>query len=276
MAGNARTHGRSVISKIHLLLAAIAKGNPCTLTEMAARTGLPLSTVHRLSTELAAWRVLERAEDGRYRAGAVLHAVAEPCLSCATRVPRSMSQLRRYAAPVMEDLHRVIGLPVRVGYLDRSAVAYLEKRVAHQPVSDMSSAARLPAHATALGKVLLAYAPPRTSDAVLGGGLQQFTPNTVTDPDQLRQDFRVIRATGVGTCDRELDLHAGGVAMPVFGARGQIVVAMELTLCGLRRGVAACMPGLAVAASALSRELPTADALGATRHERAAGPWLAS
>ena len=56
----------------------------------------------------------------------------------------------------MEDLFRATGASVRVGYLDGMRVAYLEKTSAHVPVSDVRSA-RLPVHATALGKALLAF-----------------------------------------------------------------------------------------------------------------------
>jgi len=139
-----------VISKISSLLAAIGTGSPCTLTEIAGRSALPLSTAHRLCSELVAWRVLERADDGRFRAGAVLQALTE---TRGTPASTSGSRLRGYAAPVMEDLHRATGLTVRVGFLNGYDVGYIEKRAVHLPVSEISPAARLPAHATALGKV---------------------------------------------------------------------------------------------------------------------------
>jgi IclR-like helix-turn-helix domain-containing protein len=52
----------------------VAVGGRRTLTEIAARSDLPLSTVHRLATELAAWRVLAHDDEGRYRAGPPLWA----------------------------------------------------------------------------------------------------------------------------------------------------------------------------------------------------------
>ena len=133
MAGNSRTPRRSVISKASAIM--------LTLTEVAGRLGVPLSTVHRLATELAAWRVLERTEDGRYRAGRpVLRAMsgACPCTCDAT-------SLRERAAPIVEDLFRATGR--------------------HVPVTALSPAARLPAYATALGKALLAFSSSQSTRA---------------------------------------------------------------------------------------------------------------
>ena len=75
MASGSKDPGRSVISKISAILLAVSEGSAPTLTEIAARSDLPLSTVHRLVTELAAWRVLERDGEGRYRAGPPLRTI---------------------------------------------------------------------------------------------------------------------------------------------------------------------------------------------------------
>lgn len=258
MAGGSKDPGRSVISKISAILLAISEGSGPTLTEIAARSDLPLSTVHRLVTELTAWRVLERDEEGRYRGGPPLRTIGGGCVCTeepADPATASAVRIRDRAVPVIEDLFRTTGAPVRVGFLDGSAVAYVEKVAGHLPVSSPSPAARLPAHATALGKVLLAFSPPRAADALLARDLARYTASTVTRPERLRWSFRTIRATRMAVCDRELDQDWCGVAAPAFGAGGDVVVAVELRVRDLVRDVPALRAPLVVAAGWLSREL---------------------
>jgi hypothetical protein len=165
MAGNSMTPGRSVISKVSAILLTVAEDDRSTLTEIASRTDLPLSTCHRLVAELTAWGVLERTGDSRFRAGPPLRKISGPG-RC--HHDEAVSGIREQVAPVMEDLFRVTGAPVRVGFLDGMGVAYVEKSSAHVPVSDLSPA-RLPVHATAVGKALLAFTSPRTAALILAG-----------------------------------------------------------------------------------------------------------
>ena len=76
MAGNSKVPGRSVINKVSAILLTIAEDRQCTLTEIAVRSDLPLSTTHRLVGELAAWGVLERTNDGRFQAGPPLRTIS--------------------------------------------------------------------------------------------------------------------------------------------------------------------------------------------------------
>ena len=235
-------------------MVAISDGSR-TLTEIAGRTGLAMSTVHRLATDLAAWQVLERTPDGSYRAGPPLLALgrmsgASPgCRNCAVSI-------RDRAVPVMEDLLRAVGVRVRVGFLsDDLDVEYVQKDSLHQPVSRAGPAARLPVHATALGKALLAFSSPAVVKAVLARRLPRYTPVTVTDPQLLIAACRTIRATRLAVSDRELGWGSCDVAVPVFGPGGQIVAAIELRARDLATDIAAWRPALTVAAGSLSRDL---------------------
>ena len=75
MAGNSTESGRSVTSKITSILLTFTQGNEHSLTEIARLAGLPISTAHRLTSELASWRLLERTEGGLYRAGLPLRTI---------------------------------------------------------------------------------------------------------------------------------------------------------------------------------------------------------
>lgn len=253
MAGNESRAGRSVVSKISTILTVVRDGHAETLTEIAARSGMPLSTVHRLATELAAWGLLDRDDEGRFRADGP---PAGPAGEDSPLVPAT--RLREHIAPVLADLFRVTGMHARAGFLAGPEVAYFEKVSGHLPVTALSAFARLPAHATALGKVVLAFSPAGTVDLVLARGLRRFTGETITQPARLRWALRRIRLAGVAFCDRELDEQWSGVAAPVFGPGGKVVAAIELRVPDLVRGACTVQAPLTVATACLSRELAVA------------------
>lgn len=271
MAGGSNQRGRTVISKVGMMLLAISEG--ChRLTEIAARTGLPLSTVHRLATDLAAWRVLERDSDGRFRVGPVLRATV-PVDDDDVTDPWRPASVRDPAVPVMEDLYRALRVRVRVGFLSQpTEVAYVQKDSLHRPVSRDCAAARLPVHATALGKALLAFSPPAVVSTALAHRFRGFTPFTLTKAEELNAALRTVRATRFAVSDRELDRDSCAVAVPVFGIDGHAVAAIELQAQDLARDVAAWRATLIVAAGSLSRELATGRPVAAVAHRRE-GEW---
>jgi DNA-binding IclR family transcriptional regulator len=274
MAGGSNHQGRTVISKISMILLAVAEGSR-TLTEIAARCELPLSTAHRLVTELAAWGTLERAEDGSDRPGLPIRTVSGTGGSAIDDLEDSAVTIKDCAAPLMEDLFRAVGVRVRVGFFDKVLeVAYIQKESLYRPVSRDCAAARLPAHATALGKALLAFSPPRIVRKVLGRRLRRYTPFTLTSPESLNATFRGIRATRLAVCDRELELDSRAMAAPVFGAGGHIVAAIELDVRDLASDLSAWRPTLAVATGSLSRELVQHSRLrpAAARHHLQSAP----
>jgi DNA-binding IclR family transcriptional regulator len=256
MAGRSRQPGRTVAGKISMIVLAISAGSR-SLTEIATRCDLPLSTVHRLVTELAAWRLLERVGDGTYQAGRPLRAADRSTGDRdASAGGGATLTFRDRAVPVMEDLVRAIGVSVRVGVLDDLLeVAYIQKDSLHRPASTESPAARLPAHACALGKALLAFVPSGAVDALIVHGLRPYTPFTITTPRLLRAALRAVRMSGLALCDRELRADSCAVAVPVFGPGGRIAAAIELQATDLTKDVDAWRPALVVAAGALSREL---------------------
>jgi DNA-binding IclR family transcriptional regulator len=134
-------------------------------------------------------------------------------------------------------------------------VAYIEKISPFYPVSRYVPAARLPPHATAMGKVLLAYSSTTVVDAVLATPLRRFTPLTVTIPDELRTAFRAVRAHRIAVSERELDPTWTGVAAPVFGVGGSIAAAIEVRVRDLPRDLTAARTALGIATACLSRDL---------------------
>jgi DNA-binding IclR family transcriptional regulator len=256
MAGKSEDAGRSVTNKVITILMTFTGGTAYSLTELARLTGLPMSTAHRLATELASWGVLERTEDGNYRVGLPLRMIGTqtwPTPSISERAPR-----------VMEDLSAATRTEVRLGVFADLDVAYIEKPLGGRPVTAFSAGATVPAHATALGKALLAFAAGRTVDMVMAQGLKAYTPYTLTTPNRLRRALAVIRLARIAVSRWEFALGASAIAAPVCGPGGHVVAALGLAVRDLRTDLQLMQPALTVAARSLSRELATgADS---TRH----------
>src|SRR5450759_1808938 len=165
-----------------------------TLSAIARRSGLALSTAHRVVAELVAWGALERGDDGLYRIGLRLYEVG-------ALAPRGVA-LRDAAMPFMEDLyeitHEVVQLGVREG---TERVAGRSSVGVHTRVG-----LRFPLPARGAGLVLLAFAPHDVQEAVLAGPLQAFTSMTLTDPALLR----AILAEGGWSGERAGDAARGG------------------------------------------------------------------
>jgi DNA-binding IclR family transcriptional regulator len=248
MAGNSADSGRSVTSKVIAILLTFTGGQEYSLTEIARLTGLPISTAHRLASELAAWGMLERTDEGHYRAGTQLKVIGSQTILAP---PGIEEKARR----VMEDLAAATGRTnVRLGVLRDAEVVFIEKVNGSRPVSTFYEAATAPAHATAMGKALLAFAPPHAVEQVIARGLDRYTPSTLTTPEQLRRSLAVIRLTRVAISRREYDPAVSAVAAAVFGAGGEVVAALELETRHPHE-LNRLQPALIVASRGLSRDL---------------------
>ena len=148
------------------------------LTDIARRADLPLATAHRLVAELVAGQALSRCQDGSYEIGRRLWEIG--LLAPVQR------DLRELAQPHLQDVHRTTGETVHLAVRDGSSALYVERIVARTSTPVLSrTGARLPLHATAVGKVLLAHADDDLVDEVLARA-QRVTTHTVVDARKLR------------------------------------------------------------------------------------------
>jgi DNA-binding IclR family transcriptional regulator len=90
------------------------------------------------------------------------------------------------------------------------------------------------AHALAIGKVMLAMAPPEVVERYLRAGLRPFTAHTITDPDALRDELREVRRRGFAADREEFDDDFCGIAAAVLDRRGRFLAAIGISM--TRRG----------------------------------------
>jgi len=131
---------------------------------------------------------------------------------------------------ILDDLSATFGETVHLGRLDGPDVVYLAKRESVHPLRLFSAIGRrLPAHATALGKVLLAARTDSDALSLLGTPLARLTRHTITRPAALRRELAAIRERGYAV-DREENsegIVCFGVAVPL---RSPAVDAISLSL----------------------------------------------
>lgn len=191
-----------------------------TVRELAARSGVSRSTTHRLSRVLVDWGALERGSRG-LRLGVKLFELGTLAPTHAT--------LRDAAGPYLHTLHEVTGLTANLAVREADEIVYVEKidtrrlRVPHTRLGGRGTL-----HATALGKVLLAFGD-HGPLASLAPTLVPITPHTITSVDALREDLARVRRVRVAYDVEESRVGLFCVAAPVLDRRGSALAAISVT-----------------------------------------------
>lgn len=239
-----------VVRRVLAVLDTFSSADPVLgISEIARRCGLPKSTVHRIVVDLCDHRIMERVPQsaGEYRLGVRLFELGE-----LVPVHRSLSGT---ALPIMEDLREATRHRVHLAVLDGIDVLYVAILGSGAVHVDSRVGGRLPAHATGVGKVLLAYAPPSVVEARIEAGLTAFTARTITSADALVAELRKIRTHGFALDIEESTPGVLCVAAPVFGADRGIRAGLSVT--GITRSIdpGTIGPAVRTAAFTLTRAL---------------------
>lgn len=237
----------SVIGRVSCLLAALEEApGPLGISEIAAGTGMAKGTVHRLVHQLVDERLVERTDDARLVLGVRLFELG-------TRVPLPRT-LADVARPLMMDLHRATDRQVHLAVLDGLEVVYVEIVRGGLPLAS-SIGGRLPAHATGVGKAMLAYSPRAVLAERVDAGLPAMTPYTIDTREDLERNLRKIRSEGTSYDHEESHLGISCVAAPVFGADKRIRAALSVTGQTDRMDLTTLGVAVRTAAFAISRQL---------------------
>lgn len=209
----------AAVERALTVLDTLAEGEELGTNELARRTGINPSTVSRILATLAARGFVEHVpETGRYRLGLRLLQLGNAVLG--------RLDLRSVARPQLEALVAETGETATLsapGERDAITVDFVQSDEA-----SVQSVARVGrpsiAHATATGKVLLAFGAVELPKAPL----EVFTQRTITDPRVVEREIKRVRKRGYAEAlgEREEDLNA--IAAPVFEARGSLAAILGL------------------------------------------------
>lgn len=239
------------------LLEAFREREELGVTELSRLLDLHKNNVFRLLA------TLEQAGYVEQSTGSDRYCLAVGCVELGHAYLRNRGLLR-LARPLLERLAEGCGESAHLGALRGLEVVHLAGEKAPRLVqSELRIGIQLPAHCTALGKVLLACAGERVRERfdreVLAVGLEARTPTTIVDPDKFREHLHTVASQGFALDLEECEPGLCCAATPVFDASGRLVAALSISAPAFRvlgdRLERTAVPALVAAADELSHAL---------------------
>ncbi|MEV3968154.1 IclR family transcriptional regulator C-terminal domain-containing protein [Streptomyces sp. NPDC050698] len=237
------------------VLTAFGEGRPeLTLTEVARATGLARATARRA--------LITYEHLGLVTTTGRVFTLTPRVLSLGFP-PLSRTSLPEIAQPHLADLTSRIHESTSVAVLSASGeeIQYTARVATARVMSvNITVGTRLPAPATALGRVLLADAPETVRGAQ---DLRSFTPRTITDKRTWEHLLTSVRSQGYALVDEELEEGLRSIAVPVRDRSGRVVAALNTAMHASRRTARECvtdlLPELTATAARIQTDLHTAS-----------------
>jgi IclR family pca regulon transcriptional regulator len=185
------------------------------------------STTHRYVITLVALGYLEQGASRKYRLGLRVTDLGMSALNA--------TGLREHAHPFLQELRQQTGYTASLAVLDGTEIVYVDRvrslrRVRPDAEPALHPGSRLPAHSTAIGKLLLAHLPePEQREALAEIKLTRRGPNTITSKRALREELDEIREAGFAVNDEEEAAGLIAIAAPVRGQAREVTAALGLS-----------------------------------------------
>jgi len=261
--------GESVLSRAVRIIEAFDARNPVlSVSEIARRAGLPVTTAHRLVAELIELRMLERSEGHAVRVSARMWELS----ARSSRIVR----LRDAAMPFIDELQSVVRQHTQLAVLDDGDVLHIERLSAPGSIENATFiAGRLPWHACSAGLVLMAFASEETQEHALATPLKRYTAQTVAEPGRLRRILAEIRLRRHFVADGMILDDAAGAAAPIFDCSGRVVAALSIVVPSRPDHSVGHVPALVTAARGISRSMGNTMALDRSRPRSSSSRFLA-
>ena len=218
-------HRIPAIDRMMELLAQLeGREGGATITELVAQLKLPRTGIYRLLNSLQLHDMVQRDEAGAYRLGRRL-------LGLASHVAASASPLDlvSFATPVLNQLSADVGEGSKLSIIDAEGILVLAAASGRRPYAlSVAPGQRMPVHAGAASKLLLAHRPAAEIDRWLAQPLPGYTSRTITDPKRLRAELARIRRLGWSQDKGESGPSIFAFAAPVLDKQGQVVAAISV------------------------------------------------
>ena len=212
-----------MLKQLDEVLALFTPGRPeISVLEAAALLKRPRSTTYRLLAQIAGVGFLDRdAETGLFRLGIRLAALGE--------LAQRSTSLQRVAGPLLRGLSHDTGETATLLVLvDGVGLAVLHSESSHAVMAKGVLGQYWPLHASAGGKVLLAWRPEQEARKLLALPLKRYTTSTITAFPILNRELKQVRKRGYSTVRGEFLDDVWGAAVPVFNHREELEGAITL------------------------------------------------
>ena len=239
---------QSVERTFELLELMAEAGGEVALSQLAASSGLPLPTIHRIMRTLVGGGYVRQQPSRRYALGPRLIRLGET----ASRT------LGAWARPYLTELTEVTGETSNMAVLDGDQVVYVAQAPSRHSMRMFTEVGRrVDVHCTAVGKAILAQLPDETVAQVLARAkMKPQTERSITTVDAMRTELKTIREQGYAVDDgeQEIGVRCLAVAVPGSPSNAAISISGPETRMGLI-AVDEVVPLLTKAAKVLAREM---------------------
>jgi DNA-binding IclR family transcriptional regulator len=193
------------------------------VTEVATELGVHKSTAFRLIEALENGDLVEQLEErGKYHLGRGIVRLAG--------ATTAQLELPIESRPVCRRLAAELGETVNLAIADSGEATNILQEYGSSAITGRNWIGRpTPLHATASGKVLLAWADPDVAAEVLSVELAEYTELTITDPAVLQAELAKIREQGWAATSEEFEVGLNAIAAPIRGANGDVVAAVGVS-----------------------------------------------
>ena len=235
---------------LRVLGAVVGDRGERNLTALAAELGAPVASLHRIVASLARGGYLSAVGRGRYGVGPALRALAEEALSAPA--------LAALVRPELEALARRTRRIAHFGIFENDMVTYLVKAGRGGERLFTREGMQLEAYCSGIGKVLLAHLDePERERYLAAGPFIALTPDTRTDPADLRLELERVRVQRFAIDAREVAPDLTCIAVPVASPDGRARAAVSLSTFGLHDASAedALVAALHQTATAIERRM---------------------
>jgi DNA-binding IclR family transcriptional regulator len=198
--------------------------NGATIRELTALLSLPRTTIYRIVNTLQGHDMLRRDDSGAYHLGRRL-------LSLASHVATGVSEidLAAFAQPFLDKLSAEIGEGSKLSIIDQDGILVLAAAQGRRQYAlTVAPGQRMPIHAGAASKMLLAHLPPEELAAWLAKPLIAYTSKSLTDPKRLMTELTRIKRLGWAQDRGENAPSIQAFAAPVCDKAGRVVAAISI------------------------------------------------
>ncbi len=212
-----KLNSNAVEKALRILMAFYPRNSEMGTVELSRKTGFHIATVNRIVWILARNRFLfQNPLTRKFNLGPSVFALGEAAIESLS--DNLLHKALPYLNELCEKVHETVVLEVISG--ENGIVAYVAQ--GKQTIAIRANiGSRLPTHAAAGAKAIIAYSAEEVMENFLKKNLRRFTYKTITDPEKLRGHLQEIRKQGVSFCREEIDLGVNAIGVPIFNHKNQ-------------------------------------------------------
>lgn len=212
---------QSLEKGLRVLMAFSRERQRMTLTEVAKLTHLSRAAARRF--------LLTLAHLGYIKTDGKIFELTPKVLNLGYNYLSSLD-IKEIAKPFLMDLAKVTNETCSVVTIDgRDVVILVRQQVSRIMTISIGIGSRLPTHVTAVGRVILAMNQDLQDQLLETFDYRQYTINTITSKDRLKEELARVKQQGWSMIDQELEAGVRAIAVPIFSKDGSVKYAMHIS-----------------------------------------------